>query len=69
MGFVDGLTKVAKGSAIGIAAVTALPIFGVAGTITAAGITVGAIVGPVAVIADEVIDHRKKSKEIPLIKS
>lgn len=59
MSFVSGLIKVAKGAAVGVAAVTALPIFGAVGTITAAGIVVGAAVGAVAGVADEVIESKK----------
>ena len=59
MSFVNGLIKVAKGAVVGVAAVTALPIFGAVGTITAAGILVGAAVGAVAGVADEVIEAKK----------
>lgn len=62
MPFISGLSKVAKGAAIGVAAVTALPLFGAAGTITAAGIAVGALVGAVAGVADELIEQKKKPK-------
>ena len=65
MTFVSGLIKVAKGAAVGVAAVTALPIFGAVGTITAAGIVVGAVVGAVAGVADEVIE-RKKGRPKPV---
>jgi hypothetical protein len=59
MSFVRGLIKVAKGAAVGVAAVTALPIFGAVGTITSAGIIIGAAVGAVAGVADEVIESKK----------
>ena len=63
MGMVSGLTKVAKGAVVGVAAITALPVFGAVGAITATGVAVGAIIGAVAGIADEVIDEKKaKSK-------
>lgn len=54
MGFVSGLLKVAAGAAAGVAAVTALPIFGAAGAITALGVVVGATVGGAAGAADEI---------------
>ena len=54
MGFVNGLLKVVTGSAAGVAAVVALPVFGAVGTITAAGVVVGSVVGAVAAIADEI---------------
>ena len=65
MTFVSCLIKVAKGAAVGVTAVTALPIFGAVGTITAAGIIVGAAVGAVAGVADEVIET-KKSRPKPV---
>jgi len=58
MSLVSGLFKVAKGAAVGVAAVTALPIFGAVGSITALGIVIGATVGAVAGVADEVIENR-----------
>ena len=54
MGFISGLLKVAAGAVAGVAAVTALPIFGAVGTITAAGIAVGSVIGGVAGAADEI---------------
>jgi len=59
MGFVSGLLKVAAGAATGVAAITALPVFGAVGTITAAGMAVGSVVGAVAGVADEVIGKDK----------
>jgi hypothetical protein len=41
MGFVTGLFKVVAGAAAGVAAVTALPVFGALGAITATGVAVG----------------------------
>ena len=58
MSLVTGLFKVAKGAAVGVAAVTALPIFGAVGSITALGIVIGATVGAVAGVADEVIENK-----------
>ncbi len=63
MSFVNGLIKVAKGATVGVAAVTALPIFGAAGTITAVGITVGAVVGATAGVLDEIIENTRKSAD------
>ncbi|HWS40881.1 MAG TPA: hypothetical protein VN247_06290 [Arenimonas sp.] len=59
MSFVSGLFKVAKGAAVGVAAVTALPIFGAVGSITALGMVIGATVGAVAGVADEVIENKQ----------
>jgi len=59
MGFVSGLLKVATGAVAGVAALTALPVFGAVGTITAVGMAVGSIVGAAAGAADEVIGKDK----------
>lgn len=61
MGFVSGLLKVAAGAAAGVAAVTALPIFGAVGAITATGIVVGSTLGVAAGIADEIKGKDKKT--------
>jgi len=63
MGFVSGLGKVVAGAAVGVAAVTALPIFGAVGAITATGVVVGSLVGATAGVADEVIESKKKKKK------
>ena len=63
MSLVTGLFKVAKGAAVGVAAVTALPIFGAVGSITALGIVIGATAGAVAGVADEVIEKKKSKKK------
>ena len=60
MEFVSGLIKVATGATAGVAVVTALPIFGAAGAITATGIAVGSTLGAAAGIADEI---KKKDKK------
>jgi hypothetical protein len=60
MGFVSGLMKVVTGSVAGVAAVTALPVFGAVGTITAAGMAVGSVLGAAAGVADE-INSKDKS--------
>jgi hypothetical protein len=59
MSYVSGLFKVAKGAAVGVAAVTALPVFGAVGSITALGIVIGATVGAAAGVADEVIESKQ----------
>jgi hypothetical protein len=59
MGFVRGLVKVAAGAAAGVTVVTALPIFGAVGAITAAGLVVGSVLGAAAGVADEVLEARK----------
>jgi len=61
MGFVSGLMKVAAGAAAGVAAVTALPIFGAVGTITAAGIAVGSTIGGIAGAVDEINSEQQGS--------
>lgn len=53
MTFVGILKRVAVGAPVGIVALTALPIFGVVGTISAAGIAVGSLLGAAAGVADE----------------
>lgn len=64
MGMVRALTKIAKGSIVGVAAITALPVFGAVGAITATGLIVGAVVGAVAGVADEVYEVKSKAKKI-----
>lgn len=54
MSFLDALKKIPVGAAIGVATVTALPIFGAVGTITAAGLVVGSSLGAAAALADEI---------------
>lgn len=48
MSLVNALWNVAKGAAAGVAVITALPVFGAVGTITATGLAVGSIVGGLA---------------------
>jgi hypothetical protein len=57
MGWVRGLAKAAAGAGAGVALVTALPVFGAVGTITAVGLVVGSLVGAAAGALDEVRDH------------
>ena len=54
MTFLGLLTKIVIGAPLGVLAVTALPIFGAVGTITAAGAAVGSISGALGGVIDEV---------------
>lgn len=54
MSLIDTLENMVKGAAVGVATVTALPIFGAVGAITATGVIVGSTVGAAAALADEV---------------
>jgi len=58
MGFVRGVAKAAAGAGAGVALLTALPVFGAVGAITAAGLVVGAGLGAAAGVADEVIEAK-----------
>lgn len=60
MSFVRGLVKVAAGAGAGVAVVTALPIFGAVGAITATGLVVGSLLGAAAGVADEVAENKKE---------
>ncbi len=60
MSFVRGLVKVAAGAGAGVAVVTALPIFGAVGAITATGLVVGSLLGAAAGVADEVAEKKKE---------
>jgi hypothetical protein len=62
MSWITGLAKVASGAALGVAALTALPIFGAVGAISATGLVVGSLLGAAAGVADEVWDNKKKLK-------
>jgi len=66
MGFISGLGKVVAGTAVGIAAVTVLPLatvgLGAAGAITAAGMTVGTLIGAAAGVVDEINETKKNKK-------
>lgn len=53
MSFIETLEDMVKGAAVGVAAVTALPIFGAIGAITATGVVVGSTVGAAAALADK----------------
>ncbi len=52
MSLVSTLIQATKGAAAGVALVTALPLFGAVGTITAAGVVAGSLVGATAGIVD-----------------
>ena len=58
MSFVRGLLRVATGAGAGIAVVTALPVFGAIGAITATGLVVGSILGAAAGAADAVLETK-----------
>jgi len=60
MSFVRGLVKVAAGAGAGVAVVTALPVFGAVGAITAAGLVVGSLLGAAAGVADEMAETKKE---------
>ena len=60
MGWVRGLAKAAAGAGAGVALVTALPVFGAVGTITAAGLMVGSLLGAAAGAADEWREHHRE---------
>jgi len=60
MAFVKGLLKAAAGASAGVAVITALPIFGAVGTITAVGAAIGSVLGAAAGVADEVVERRKE---------
>ena len=61
MGFVSGLLKIAAGAGAGVVAITALPVFGAVGVITATGIAVGSAIGAVAGAADEIKDNMEST--------
>ncbi len=60
MEFVNSLAKIATGAAAGVAVITALPIFGAVGTITATGAVVGALIGSGAGLADALRNSKKE---------
>ena len=53
MTFLGTLKKIAIGAPLGLLAITMLPIFGAVGTITAAGVAVGSVIGAVGGVIDE----------------
>lgn len=56
MEFVNVLIKVATGSVAGVAAITALPVFGAVGAITSTGVVAGSVIGAIAGVIDEIKD-------------
>ncbi len=56
MNWLDTLRNVTVGAGVGVALVTALPVFGAIGTVTAAGTVVGSVVGAAAGAADSLRD-------------
>ena len=64
MGIVSGLLKAATGAAAGVALITALPIFGAVGAITAAGLAVGSVIGAGAGITEELMEHKKRRTDM-----
>lgn len=53
MTFIGALKKIVLAAPVGVLAISALPVFGAVGTITAAGVAVGSVVGALCAIADE----------------
>jgi hypothetical protein len=64
MGIVSGLMKAAAGAGAGVALLTALPVFGAVGVITATGMAVGSVIGAAAGITEEVMEYKKRKKEL-----
>ena len=60
MGFVRVLFKAAAGAGAGVALITALPVFGAVGAISAAGLVVGSLLGATAGAAEEVLEAKKR---------
>ena len=61
MSWISTITKAVTGTAAAAAAITALPILGGVGAITAIGSGVAATIGTGAAIADKVSEDRKKN--------
>lgn len=57
MKIVPLIRNVSIGASAGVALLTALPVFGAVGTITAAGAVVGSLVGGVAGVLDTMRDR------------
>jgi hypothetical protein len=57
MSFLGALQKIVIGAPLGVLAVVALPVFGAVGTITAAGIAVGSVLGATGGVIDELNDE------------
>ena len=54
MSLLNTLENIVKGAAVGVAAVTALPLFGPVGTITAMGVAAASTIGMVVSLVDEI---------------
>jgi hypothetical protein len=54
------LRNVSLGASAGVALLTALPLFGAVGTITAAGAVVGSLIGGVAGVLDTLRERRSE---------
>jgi len=52
MGMVKTLKTMAESAAVGVALLTALPVFGAVGAITATGVVVGSVLGAAAGLWD-----------------
>ena len=52
MSCLNTLRKATLGAGVGVTFITALPVFGAAGAITAAGIAVGSVVGAAGGVLD-----------------
>jgi hypothetical protein len=52
MSYTNILINLAKGAGAGVLAITALPVFGAVGAITATGVVVGSLMGAAAGAAD-----------------
>ena len=53
MSLLNTLGNIVKGAAAGVAAITALPVFGPVGTITTVGLAAGSTIGMVISLVDE----------------
>jgi hypothetical protein len=56
MSFIDTLKNIATGAAAGVLVVTALPIFGAIGAVTATGAAIGSVAGGLAGLVDSLED-------------
>lgn len=62
MKIVPLIRNVSIGASAGVALLTALPVFGAVGTITAAGAVVGSLVGGVAGVLDTMRDRASREQ-------
>jgi len=63
MSFINMLKNAAIGSAVGVAAIIALPVFGAVGAISATGMAVGATLGAAAGVRDAIEEDKKKKEK------